>query len=373
MVLLFRIQVLLLLLLLACLLVQHVTAWTMSTVERVPVQDFNAARYYKDSDSSSGPRPLVVTGVLSAAQCETACDALMSIGGELNVDLQNQNEQEGTELYPDVSLTDALDTILYESSSRDAFLAFCEGLLEDENVGLQDVHKLVTSAREGLFTNNNDPDWFTHYFPAEMQPSDAVVLAGAGATSTLHRDPFEWTGTSLCLEGSKVWRFIDPKPNVEHVDEALESYRLESIAWQGASTSAGWQSNLSLFKKRKHDLLGSAREWSEMEDETKKLQELSRVGACTDLLRPEIDSDLGMTTAIQQAGDLLLIPAHWWHQTYALEPSAAIASQRCGNHDSRLVLQHILNHGRIDSTNAKTILASQVDPAKAVEAVLALL
>ena len=61
------------------------------------------------------------------------------------------------------------------------------------------------------------------------RPSDAVVCAGAGvvATSTLHLNPLEWTGTSLCLGGSKVWRFVDPtNGGVQAIDELLESYIL---------------------------------------------------------------------------------------------------------------------------------------------------
>jgi len=335
----------------------------MSTVQRIRVQDFDAVKYYQN-----GPEPLLISGVLSPDECDSCCDAIMSLGQELLVDLQNQRE-EGTELFPDVTLSDALDTILYESTSSDAFLSFCEGLLDV--AGLDHVRQIVTGAREDLF--RGDADWFGNHFPPPLQPTDAVVLAGAGATSTLHRDPFEWTGTSLCIEGSKIWRFINPKQSVHEVDGILQSYRLDSIAWEGGSLSAGWQSDLSLYKMRMHDDIASAREWSEMENEHEKVQELLRVGRDTGLLTPNVDTSLSMTTAIQQAGDLLLIPAHWWHQTYGLEPSAAIASQRCGRYDASKVLQHILNHRGVTSTTAEAILAKEVDPANAVDEVLGLL
>ena len=45
---------------------------------------------------------------------------------------------------------------------------------------------------------------------------------------------------------------------------------------------------------------------------------------------------------MQTQGDLLLIPAHWYHQTYAPQPSLAVASQRCGSWEARRVLDHIL-------------------------------
>jgi hypothetical protein len=368
-----------------------VTAAVVKRVKRVNAHDFDAARYYYQNKGQQ--KPLLIANALE--ECEACCDILMTVAGQegqLQVDLQCQRHRTSdgravTEIFENVDLREALEDILWESTAHEAsYLSFCEGLL-GEHDALQPIATLATRARERLFPH--DTEWFAHYFPAHWQPSDAVVLAGAGATSTLHRDPFEWTGTSLCLEGSKVWRFLDPNSNVRHVDAALQSYRLESIAWEegqdtststSTSISAGWQSDLSLYRTRQHEKIPTARAWSAMEEDdgkghTHKQEELLRIGSSTTLLAPddEIASDIPMVTAIQQAGDLLLIPAHWWHQTYALEPSVAIASQRCGRHDAALVLQHILDHQQIVSTDAKAILAaSESSPERAVEALLSL-
>lgn len=200
------------------------------------------------------------------------------------------------------------------------------------------------------------------FFPNDAKPSDAIILAGTGSTSTLHRDPFEWTGTSLCLEGTKIWRFIYPpsKPQggVSVIDDALNSYRLDSVAWEedadSTVLSAGWQSDLSLY----HSIEGkfpTAFEWMNREEENPVLfreelkENISMISPSPDSLDAlnrisGITNDPTFATAIQQTGDLLIIPAHCWHQTYAPVPSIAIASQRCSaNVDGANVVQHIIS------------------------------
>ena len=57
-----------------------------------------------------------------------------------------------------------------------------------------------------------------------------------------------------------------------------------------------------------------------------------------------IDDSPTIFTCIQKPGDLLVIPALWWHQTYALQPSVAIASQRGSmSRDAKRVIEHIFD------------------------------
>jgi hypothetical protein len=62
-------------------------AWQMSTVEKVRLQDFDANAYYEN-----GPKPLLISGVLSPDDCEYCSDTLFSLSSQLHVCLQNQYE-----------------------------------------------------------------------------------------------------------------------------------------------------------------------------------------------------------------------------------------------------------------------------------------
>lgn len=302
--------------------------------------------------------PVVVSSVLTPSQCETLTETLVTECGTKTVDVQRKRPTR-TDVYQ-FTLNQALE-IMMESKHDDAALAFCEGLLDDSAAEFREE---LTKCREQFFSD--DEDWFQH-FPSGAKPSDCVIVAGEGATSTLHRDPFEWTGTSLCLEGTKVWRFIPP-PNalldgmggvaaddkwsdadgVQVVDEALKSYRLNSIAWGDEDEdrsklmlSAGWQSDFSLYADR-HKSVPTAQSLSRMKDHD-RIKKLESIASDPNQLGPNVHLPTKPWTTVQQPGDLLLIPAHWWHQTYALEPSLSVASQRCGGlRDAGRVVRHML-------------------------------
>jgi Cupin-like domain len=355
--------------------------------------------------SSLLDRPILLSNAMSTELCEACLDILMAEAGDIVVQVQQQTHSSSsssssssrksvnpeslnvsssssisTHVFP-CTLHQAIDVIMTRSSSKQAYLAFCEGLLQQESKSSpcaalsSNVQQHVTSARERAFMSighgaNSDyvHDWFSQ-FPTRAQPTDAVIIAGAGATSTLHRDPFEWTGTSLCLEGTKVWRFIEPPPpqgagGVSSVDEQLNSYRLQSITWHdddnddndtnvdggegtSMSLSAGWQSDYSLYHSRRHESIPCARELAELAETDPMRYEklLNTLATDLNILRPcetVAAQNLTIHTAIQKAGDLLLIPAHWWHQTYAFEPSVAVATQRCSAFDAPRVFEHIL-------------------------------
>jgi hypothetical protein len=269
-------------------------------------------------------------------------------GGTITLQ-QRDKVQQKTKLY-ECTLDQAIDLMMCQSNHTQSMIAFCEGLLENVRDGTQ------FNGKQQLALKDDNIDWFDS-FPPEFRPTDCVILAGEGATSTLHRDPFEWTGTSLCLEGTKLWRFISPSNStsssddgenaLQAIDDLVGAYRLPSVAWDdesGVSLSAGWQSDSSLYSDRDASV-PSAKALSEMEDSARftTLENIALEWPTS--LHPNFDTNnCSCWTIIQKPGDLLLIPAHWWHQTYALEPSLAVSSQRCGSTiDAARVIRHILS------------------------------
>eukprot|EP00978_Attheya_sp_CCMP212_P010210 scaffold24519_cov53-Attheya_sp.AAC.6 len=362
-----------------CLLesVGDVRAWTsgsgtaaagpiLRAVPRVDKADFDPFQHYLHGPAAADDAelllletPVLVEHVLDPTTCEQLCSDLWSVSETLEVDLQRkqrrQNEEENetthTEIYP-CMLDQAIDLVLGSSHHDDSVLVFEEGLLEQsDDPRLMDMSRVLTEVRESLFPNE---DWL-QYFPSEIRPTDCLIMAGEGATSTLHRDPLEWTGTSMCLEGTKIWRFIPPTPHVSAIDDALQSYRLTSMAWDQNSNndddnspamplSAGWQSNFNLYAHRSGNI-PSARELDEM-SEAEKQTCLEAIAMDCSALKPNValvDTN-EIWTVVQKPGDLVVIPAYWWHQTYALEPSIAVASQRCDtSRDVSRMVHHILD------------------------------
>lgn len=344
-------------------------ATRQAAVPRITLDEFLAAPI-RD-------KPIIIRDIVSPEVIESLADDLMSTLGEEEIQMQHKfMDDDGeavTEIY-DVSLFESIEYMM-DSEHGDSFFAFVEGLLPSSTTAK--LHKTLTDIREAPYPHQED--WFD-YFPEKIRPSDALILAGEGSSSTLHRDPFEWTGTSLCLEGVKIWRFI-PTPSkadggVAKVDMELQSYRLDSIAWEPEENlqttnpvvlSAGWQSDMTLYNSIDEDF-PTAFEWATMEEENNDLfrNEIAAQGNDSSRLQPSseasealrnIDETTPFVTATQFAGDLLLIPAHCWHQTYAPVPSIAVASQRCGINDGAKVVQHVIDLAELnDRTKIPDIL-----------------
>lgn len=389
------------------------SSFDVRKVSKVTASDFEVHKHYFHKDIQTGAiyeTPVLIENALSPSLSEEVCDSIVHNLGHVNVHVQRKRKNiedddstTSTEIF-EYSLVEALG-LMMESTHDDSYFCFSEGLLDDNTesvdmnsdgneeviLGMKDIKKIFTSTTEKLFDYHNDNDdkqksenIFDH-FPKDVRPSDCVIIAGEGATSTLHRDPFSWTGISLCLEGTKIWRFVAPPGAMgqrEHVvdgngnnlrkksddscvqciDHTLDTYRLPSIAWDDGSNqddtmylSSGWQSDYSLYSSyRNHGKYPSAEDFASM-DENEKISIIEDLADNMHDLAPNCpkvyssttnemgDNQLSIWTVVQKPGDLLVIPAFWWHQTFALEPSLAIASQRCDRErDCERVFKHML-------------------------------
>jgi hypothetical protein len=326
--------------------------------------------------------PVIIEGVLSAAECDSICDEIMNLNGSPAVTVQRRrtlDQSRAKTTLSEVSLTlDQAVNAMLQSQHQDARWCFAEGFVErnapDLSQRLRRVRERVWSSSSSSSSSSSETidslDWFA-YFPAWAKPAeDCLILSGVGSTSTLHRDPFEWTGTSLGLEGTKVWRFVNPHSNsnslswsVHDVDALLQSYRLPSHAWNendkdsnegddSVVLSAGWQSDYSLYRTSTIpplplDSMQSSRSLSHHDQDELATSLLSGLVPDVELLSVIQDDPPAMVVwaTVQRAGDLVVIPAHWWHQTYALcEPCVSISSQRCGSSwQARRVFSHVMD------------------------------
>lgn len=334
--------------------------------------DSNKHYFHSHSNGDEYETPVLIKDALSKRKCEEACNRIVDELSQDSVMLQRKTSFSGDDgaVFSKTGITEVMlmDALAYMMESRhdDSFFCFSEGLMDGKS-NLDETIRMLRSTKESLFGASEGcaldckNDLF-QFFPDDFKPSDCLVIAGEGATSTLHRDPYTWTGTSLCLEGTKIWRFIAPPgalsvsdvqmfdSDVKVIDDAVKSYRLPSVAWENNTyLSSGWQSDMSLFSHRKHGIR-SAESFAALEEQnpSEKYAELKSLALGMDGISPSLDfpSELldHVHAVVQEPGDLLIIPAFWWHQTYAPEPSIAVASQRAGKHrDVRRVIMHILD------------------------------
>ena len=310
------------------------TANAHSWAARIDAKDAPAIRAALD-----GGQPFVAANALDGNACDAWTDELMRTLGDVPCTQQIAGDP----------FEAPLESFFYDalaSTHETPRFLFDEALLEGN---LRDA---AIAPQRAIF--EGEESWLDA-FPAERRPADAcVVCAGAGARSPLHRDPYDWTGTSLCLEGSKVWRFL-----LDVDDDELEAYKLPSEAF--GDDSAGTQSDIDLYCVLEGDWPHAA----EFEN-----RDLVKAKAGPENFTPSTQVPGRFCTALQFAGDVVVVPPKSWHQTYALEPSCAVASQFCGRRDAPAVFEHMLRH-RSRPDDGVLDLARTAPPRDAVRALFA--
>ncbi|CAE7228857.1 unnamed protein product [Symbiodinium natans] len=206
-------------------------------------------------------------------------------------------------------------------------------LLMDENVVA--ATSLVDAVLEAAPPYLRD-DLFGE-FPRMLQPSQLCLVAGGrGARSDLHIDPLSWTGWNCLLEGRKAWRFY---PDTPQNTEAFRPLGRPFGIGKGGAGSAqlctigtGWRSEVDLFAQ----LTTHSRLNDKVPDGSASFQadfgRFPHARGCTVCL-----------DHVQEAGETLIFPGHWWHQTYHLSPTLGFAGQVLNSENLRQVLGHIIS------------------------------
>lgn len=103
----------------------------------------------------------------------------------------------------------------------------------------------------------------------------------------------EWMGWNLLLEGRKLWVFFPPLPEL---DAPLGTYRLTPNAFGSHNISAGWQSNVDLYRSAPPTV------------------DHRNGGVCWPTSGAGNDVLAHATSGVQEEGELVIIPPRYWHQ-----------------------------------------------------------
>ena len=236
------------------------------------------------------------------------------------------------------SFNDFLESCVIQSCHERSLYFISETILSSAQDMMENV-KLPMK----LFGEN----YFESCFPEKIRPQTALIVGGFGSRSFLHADPYEWTGWNLLMEGKKLWIFFPPDD--KELDELLQPSRNEVDVWGGVNISAGWVSDVDLYRcvSDKEVYISSL---------GKLLIEHLPVGEEIPFFNSginEVDNAdprvfRNVVCIIQEEGDMLIIPPKWWHQVYHLEPSIALAGQYFNDRVKENVFNHICEWCNLD-------------------------
>ena len=186
--------------------------------------------------------PVVLTNVFPLDN-EAWCKDLVEICGSTNIDYDVRHSASGDIESYQATLSEFLGAIEQQSDHDENIYLMTEDLL-------QQAPSLKTPLKhpDWLF----DKDLFKH-FPTAVRPQQALIVGGLGARSFLHRDPYEWMGTNYLLEGRKLWTFFTPDVPAT----LFRARRNAPDAWGMYNISAGWVSDIDLYRHRQTIPLGA--------------------------------------------------------------------------------------------------------------------
>ncbi|KAK3752509.1 hypothetical protein RRG08_032799 [Elysia crispata] len=149
---------------------------------------------------------------------------------------------------------------------------------------------------------------FFQLLPASVRPWDCMLLWGtAHSRSSLHIDPYNWTGTNAVISGLKRWKLLPPgQDQLLSVRPGMRcGFPLECVKYN---------SDLDLFDS-------------------------VQLGNLPEIKYVEVD---------QGPGEMLFIPPGWFHQAYNAVPTLAVSGQMMNSNNYQIVLEEMFKGGNFD-------------------------
>lgn len=344
-------------------------------MHRIPKHEF--ARKPSDYDEV----PVVVEQALDGKESDTWLNTILSHAKEEDVFVQFGKDQSEAKM----PLKKATELAVEQSSHDNPIYVSSIGQTSSP-VFTQEVP--VDQLKDDLFVNEHTADddtldWFAavkQYAPVH----DTLVVAGAGTASPVLQCHAH-SKLQLCVDGSQLVRILPPlgqQPNDILQEWASPAYM---EAWKGFPVSHGY------FANPKHDLFAFRHR-----DVSWEMEQLNRNGSTEtkhsnrydqffqhwaedpDVFHPNFDvmaanphatiqnhHDMWHSTVLLP-GDMLVIPPGWWYQTYNVEPSVTVSSQRCGG--SKMASQFI--HHALETSGVGRMLRLNKDGKHSMEEAL---
>ncbi|CAG5116003.1 unnamed protein product [Candidula unifasciata] len=176
--------------------------------------------------------------------------------------------------------------------------------LQDE-VFLAQYPELRAQVLETIYTRED----FFNLFPKEIRPWDCLLLWGTSySRSTLHIDPYNWTGTNAVFSGQKRWKLLLPG------QDGLLSVHQDA--------TCGFPLECQKYNSKYDTYV----ETDQMKRKLKKLKYL------------EVD---------QMPGEMLFIPTGWFHQAFNVVPTLAVSGELMNRNNYLAVLEEIFQIGNL--------------------------
>lgn len=150
---------------------------------------------------------------------------------------------------------------------------------------------------------------FFQLLPKEIRPWNAMLLWGtAYSRSTLHIDPYNWTGTNAVLSGKKMWKLYPPgQDHLLYVENKKRcGFPLDCLKYN--SPVDAFYPDFKQFPK------------------FRQAQAISFT---------------------QEPGEILIIPTGWFHQAFNAQETMAVSSQVMNSQNYKLLLEEIFKAGEV--------------------------